>query len=283
MSKKANPTIIGVFVLIGLLIAVTAIFILGSGSLFKESTRYVLYFDGNLSGLDIGAPIQYNGIPIGTVTDIRMTYDTDTGHVMIPVYVEIDPKRIHYTGSHEKGKGLEYHVKYGLRAQLQTQSFITGKLKIMMVLQPESPIKLVGADPETTEIPTVPTLIESLSEKIKNYPIEEMLENLRIAAETLGEIATSGDVQDLLSELKKTASALSTMATSEKTTQTVQTLTETLSEIKQLIAELNDSTDPVKEDLHRMMDEFADAAQAARNLMDYLERHPESLIYGKGE
>ena len=72
MSKKANPAAIGVFVLAALAIAAGALVVLGSGKLFRESMRIVAFFEGSLSGLDVGAPVELRGVRVGTVTRILL-------------------------------------------------------------------------------------------------------------------------------------------------------------------------------------------------------------------
>ena len=131
MSKKANPTVIGIFVVLAIALAAVAIIILGSGKLFAETEPYVLYFEGDLSGLDVGAPVAYQGVQVGSVTAIKLQYNTDSGEIFIPVYIELETDLIEYVGSHAAGKGLEYHIEKGMRAQLHSQSLVTGKLKVI--------------------------------------------------------------------------------------------------------------------------------------------------------
>jgi paraquat-inducible protein B len=55
MSKQANPTIIGVFVLGAVLIAILGITVFTSGKWFSEKSEFVIYFNESVNGLNVGA------------------------------------------------------------------------------------------------------------------------------------------------------------------------------------------------------------------------------------
>ena len=94
MSRKANKTVIGVFVIGALVLLMAAIVVFGSGELFKRTNKFVLYFDGSVKGLSIGAPVMFRGVSIGTVKDISLIYDAKAGTITLPVIVEIEQDRI---------------------------------------------------------------------------------------------------------------------------------------------------------------------------------------------
>ncbi len=273
MSKKANPVAIGTFVVVALVLAVGAILTLGSGKLFKKTEQFVLYFEGSLSGLDIGAPVELGGIRIGQVSNILLVYDTDDGTITAPVYIEIEQDRMKYAGSKSEGKGMDYHIETGLRAQLQSQSFITGKLKISLVKQPKTPIRLVSSDPEIKEIPTVPTLMESLSKSFEDLPFVEIVADLKKITGSFSKLSETGELTELVTYLKETAQSLSEISGSDQIPKILVELQETGESISSL-AESPQLMDALRE--------FTATVQSARYLFDYLERHPEALLRGKG-
>ena len=286
MSKKANPTVIGAFVLGALIVTVAAIAILGSGALFKKTERYVLFFDGNLAGLDVGAPVQYQGVQVGTVSAIRLEYHANTMKALIPVYIEFDRERISYVGTRDKTKGLASQIERGLRAQLQSQSLLTGKQKIMLIEKPGSPVNLVGADPTVPEVPTVPTLTDSLAQALQEIPFGDMISNVSTALQEIAAIVgsyelketiasasrSSANLETLLSRLDQTVPALVT-----NLTETTQALNATLVEARGVL----DSRSPVRYEFMAAMEQVGAAAKATQDLADYLQRHPESLLAGK--
>ena len=101
MSKQANKTVIGGFVVGAVALAVVGIIIFGSGRFFSKIRRDVLYFEGSVKGLNIGAPVVFRGVKIGTVTDIRLIYNPKSVSVQIPVFIETDPDKFSIV---EKGR-----------------------------------------------------------------------------------------------------------------------------------------------------------------------------------
>ena len=75
MSKKANTTAIGLFVLGAVLLAVAGIVVFGSGTFFVKKYDYVAYFSGSVKGLNVGAPVLWNGVKVGEVTRISLEFD----------------------------------------------------------------------------------------------------------------------------------------------------------------------------------------------------------------
>lgn len=133
MSKQANPKLIGAFVLGGLALLVLGLVIFGGTRWLGERRTYVAYFPGSVKGLRVGAPVDFRGVTIGRVTDIRIRYDASDGTMQIPVVMEFEPARITVIGADdvvEHRGDLDDLIRRGLRAQLQTQSIVTGLLLI---------------------------------------------------------------------------------------------------------------------------------------------------------
>lgn len=263
MSKKANPATIGAFVLVALAIAAGALVVLGSGRLFRESMHFVAYFDGSLSGLDVGAPVELRGVRVGSVSRILLEYDTDTGTVTTPVYVELEPDKFHYRGSETAGRGMKYHIGQGLRMQLQPQSLITGKLKIMMVNKPGTEARLTGLDPETTEIPTIPRLTESIAHSIEDLPLADIVRNLDTSVAAIASLATSSQITNTLASMNEVMARMDDM----------------MGEIDRMMA----AHSPERQQTMAAMRSLEEAGISLRDFLNYLQLHPEALISGKKE
>ena len=137
MGKRANPVVVGSFVLGGIVLAVTVIAMVGSGSFFRHKQRLIAYFDGSVNGLDVGAPVKFRGVPIGRVTGVRLRLPAQpVDDRRIPVVVEIDQDRLIELGESKAvvsdEKVAEHLVAQGLRAQLELESFITGVLFLVI-------------------------------------------------------------------------------------------------------------------------------------------------------
>jgi paraquat-inducible protein B len=147
-----------------LALAVIGIITLGGMELFKKELPFVMFFDGSLGGLDVGAPVEIRGVRIGSVTKIRLFAATKIG-----VYVAIDPSLLPRGGTvRTKGtEAVEEMIQRGLRAQLKTQSLLTGLLLVYLDFFPGTPVTLVHLDPDVKEIPTIPTALEQLQARIE--------------------------------------------------------------------------------------------------------------------
>ena len=94
MSKPANKTLIGVFVIVAIGLVVGAILILGSGRFFRHYPKYVMYFESSVKGLSIGSPVVFRGVKVGSVTDISMDFNPSDLSILIPVYVELGEETV---------------------------------------------------------------------------------------------------------------------------------------------------------------------------------------------
>ena len=307
MSKRANNLAIGVFVLLAVVIAVTGAIILSAGELFSEKYEFILYFDGDLSGLSTGAPVTYKGVHIGKVTDISIQYDVKNNTISVPVIIEIDRRcftQINCINCPEQGivEPMKLHIKRGLRAQLQTQSLITGKLKVALVYKKDAPEVYHANNSKLTEIPTILGSLDTLAKQISDLPLEEIVENLRTTTDSLAEISKAGDVKrilasvervsgklekvpldDIAADIKTATDSISKMMQSGELSKLAEVLNNTLAETRELIATIKSESRPLQTETLTLLDNMNDAAESMRYFIDYLQRHPEVLLHGKGK
>ena len=203
MSRKAYKTVIGLFVVVALVLLIIGIVVFGSGVLFKRINKYVLYFDGSVKGLSIGAPVIFRGVSIGTVKDISLIYDSRAGTIMLPVIVEIEQGRIEGAASFGESGGDKKMIELGLRGKLEVQSFLTGQLMISFDFYPDKPAKLRGIRKAYPELPTLP-ISPDIFELMNEIPIKEIAKNLEATARGINRLVNSSDLQRSLYELPGT-------------------------------------------------------------------------------
>ncbi len=215
MSKKANKTTIGAFVVGAAILLVMAILAFGSGIFFKRTSRYVLFFDTATKGLSAGSPVIFRGVKVGSVKDISLFYNQETKAVLIPVMIEVDSSRLRDVPA--KGtrpckdcNDYTFLVKQGLRARLVMQSFLTGELMVAFDFYPDKPANLYGI---ITTYPELPTL-----------PVAEISESLENTLAGINKFVNSGNVQDTLWELNNT------LRTVNQSARSLRMLTEYLEE-----------------------------------------------------
>jgi paraquat-inducible protein B len=203
MSKKANKTVIGLFVVGALVLLIIGVVIFGSGVLFKRTNKFVLYFDGSVKGLSIGAPVMFRGVSIGTVKDISLIYDSKAGTIMLPVIVEIEQGRIKGTPSFGELGGDKKMIELGLRGKLEVQSFLTGQLMISFDFYPDKPMELRGILKAYPELPTLP-ISPDIFEVMNEIPIKEISKNLEATTKGINRLVNSDDLQKSFYELRNT-------------------------------------------------------------------------------
>lgn len=338
MSKPASKTLIGIFVLGAIALLVIAIVVLGSGKFFREKFEAVCFFDGSVSGLNIGAPVVFRGVKIGSVKDITLRYNVKNLEFKIPVYIEIEPRRLETLGPApvSTGENLEALIEKGLRAQLETQSILTGQLQVGLDLLPDKPAVFVGADPRYPEIPTVQTPFQELAKKIEKIPIEQIFEKLLSAIEGIEKVTKSpelgeairsvhlaledvrklagnlkGEVGPLASNLNETVQDIRKLVQNadSKVTGMASNLDGVIRKVDSRIDPLAGSIDGTLKsadatlvlaqkaieriegtvgeestlvyELNKTLEEVSALARSIRVLSDYLQRHPESVLWGK--
>jgi paraquat-inducible protein B len=114
---------------------------------YSKKVNYLLYFDGSVHGLEIGAPVMVRGIRIGKVLDIRLDFDVDNRNFQIPVLIELEPERIDEVQdiqNLEKEDMMAELVANGLRGQLKSTSLLTGKLYVDLDFHPTAPTRAPG-------------------------------------------------------------------------------------------------------------------------------------------
>ena len=163
MSMRASPTVIGAFVLGAALLSVVALLVWGGTGFFHTKLDYVLFFDSAVTGLQKGAPVMARGVRIGEVTRVQIRWGTP----LVAVYITVAPELVKGVQPKDVRAQLAEAVKKGLRAQLQTQSFVTGVLFVALDAAPDTPIVLRYLEPDIPELPTIPTDVEMWMAKLE--------------------------------------------------------------------------------------------------------------------
>jgi paraquat-inducible protein B len=205
MSKQANKTVIGIFVVGAIALVVIAVLILGSGKFFKQTFKAVCYFEGSVGGLNIGAPVVFRGVKIGSVTDVQLRFDSSKLIFVIPVYIELEPDKVGVIGARPRqlGENLKAFIDRGLRATLEMQSFVTGQMQVGLDFYPDKPAKFAEnkVDTKTPEVPTIPTPMQELAKKIQNLPIDQIFEKLSSTLSAIDKVVSSPEIPEAIQSM----------------------------------------------------------------------------------
>lgn len=265
MKKEPNKKMIGLFLVIGFVLFLGLI---GQSVFHKIHTdtedMVVMYFSESLQGLSEGSPIIFQGVEVGKVTRIVLVADKNSLKFNVAVYARLKEIDIISEGSlweklwrkkQEDFNFLEIMIEQGMRARLASQSYLTGQLRIDLVMLPETEIRMFES-PKKENFPQIPTVLSAREELARGFnalQLHKTVERINNVAEVLGK------------ELPILLPAL---------TQSSQNLDKTLERVA-------GSSEETLASFNETLHEVSDAAKSFQNLADYLEQHPESLIQGK--
>jgi paraquat-inducible protein B len=299
VSAKANPTVIGAFLLGAIALIVTGLMVFGGGRFFTETVTYVAYFPETVSGLNDGAPVNFRGVKVGAVRRIEVQLDAQDLSVTVPAYLQLQRRRIREIGGTiPEGDLISELIDRGLRAQLQLQSIVTGQLSVQLDILPDRPARYVDTIGEFPEMPTIPSSMQEFTETMESLSIQEMVNDAQIAeiltginqfvnsGELLGVVNSAndaiGDVQALVSNIDGQVGKLSNRAeyTFSEVDKTLENAQKTLDTARQTLSIAAEGS-PMRYELEQMLGELTAAARSIRLLAEYIERNPDALLRGK--
>ncbi|MBF0621112.1 MAG: MCE family protein [Magnetococcales bacterium] len=270
-------------------------------NLYTQSLPYVMFFNGSVRGLKPGAPVEFRGIKVGSVTDVKLEYDAGKNEFFVPVFIQIQPERINIGG--QPAKVIENLITRGLRAQLRTGNLLTGQLFVDLDLHPDSRYEMhPDRQKNIKEIPTVLTSLDEIThsvteflEKVQSLPLDtlsdEVLKSVRGVNDIIYEPALKGSVitmKNTLNNLEKMVADLSSRMDpmTEDLHKTIQAARKTLDQTTQSLTSIENVVAPdsaLHYDIQQAVRELTATSRSIRRLTDYLERNPDSLLFGKGK
>lgn len=197
---KRNAFLIGVFVVAALLIVIASVFWLSGNSLFRQQQQAMVFYEDNVSGLSVGAPVTFRGVNIGQVQEIAISVDPQSLRTTVPVVLRLEASGLAMGGAGER-LDLAALVQRGLRARLVSQSIVTGQKAVELDFLPDTPAKLHGAT-RHPEIPAIQDRFGPLIEQVAGLPLRDTVEDIRGAVREL---------RGTLQEVEKTLSGAQTV------------------------------------------------------------------------
>jgi paraquat-inducible protein B len=261
----------------------------GEFTLYKNETDAMAAPDGNphyvrmrfaqaLRGLEVGAPVEFVGVNIGSVIAVDLGYERQDKSFPVNVTAKLYPRRMGLAystlaaqGKTESDETLAAFVgtlvNRGLRAQPRSTNLLMGTLYIALDFMPASPRVPFDASIRPLELPTVNGTFQELEasvgqlvKKVNNLPLE------KIAADLHTDLT---DLHETLSEIH------SRMLPSAE--DTLSALHSTLDSADRSL----DVASPLQRGVTETLSETRSTLQAVRELADYLDRHPDALLRGR--
>jgi paraquat-inducible protein B len=316
MSEKSHTVAIGAFVIGAFLIALaTVLFLLGSG--FGKGETVVMVFDGSVRGLNVGAPMTLRGVQVGQVTGIELILRSDKAGVIMMVEADLNAKNIRREGP-ASANLTEELITRGLRAQLNTQSLLTGLLYIELDFHPATPLNLADIDSPYIQLPTIPTNLQRIAQKLEDIDVSKLTSDLESISNSINNLVSSEEFQNLPANITSTMDTMRDLSDRlqdqlastgpkldnmlDETTVTVananaelpkfatliegnlKVLNEAIAAFEQGMREvegLASADSPTLYQLNTALQEVSRAGRSLQSLANTLEQQPEAVIRGK--
>jgi paraquat-inducible protein B len=275
MSIRANPTAIGLFVIGAAVLVMIGVGTLASASWFGKQTTFISYFGESVNGLEVGAPVKFQGVPVGQVTDLLIQIESRDKSFQIPVQYQIDLTRLtSQAGAFlqlDDAGVLRQQIADGLRAQLQMESLVTGQLYIELAYRSDpAPPELEPRPTAFPEIPTTPSLLAAFGTQAGSvvgevmgilFRVNEMLEIVNMEELNRSVVASAGAVERLAGSPEVRDAIAGVPATTEQ-------LTRTMAEMQRLTERLGATIDPLQLQVATTNAEAVLTLQAMREVIE---------------
>jgi paraquat-inducible protein B len=281
-----RQTVVGAFVFGGMVLALGAVILFGNFRLFSPTTRAAIVFQDSISGLSVGAPVTFRGVRVGAVESIVLQFDPQSRTAYIPVTVQLEPDRVSVQGEGNTARSqlnLSALVARGLRAELNTQSFVTGQSQIDLDFDQSAPATL---HPNVTSLPEIPTrlsTIQRVQQQLSQIPLTELVANANGALQSLRDLSDrlDKDLPPLVSSLKATSDGSAhTVDVATKAIADLQSrVDDMLTRVTAFVATGEQQMSQRGADLHILLTSSTQTMQQARDTLNDLR----SLTSSRGE
>jgi paraquat-inducible protein B len=260
MSEKANPVVVGSFVIGALVLLIGAVLVFGSGRFFEERRTFVTYFEGSLKGLRVGSNVLFRGVRVGFVRDIHVKIDQDTGEFLVPVIFQILPEAAALVDEEERllpsgrtSPGLDELIGRGLRTRLEMESFVTGQLVIELDFNPDSPATFFGDPGDIPEIPSIPSNIQQVLERMQTFmaelqarvDVDELVDGVVNALAGIDALVRSEDLHGALAGLNRLSNTGELQQIPAAVIETLAEVDRTLAEVRALATATDERMEPL--------------------------------------
>lgn len=321
MSKKANPTNIGVFFTVGILLGIAGLLAFSSRGRFHPHQKEILYFNTSLKGLDPGAPVKFRGVTIGSVVEIMIRHNQASNDFSMPVVIAIDKKLAQSKSDQmlriSDKSTVDQLITLGMRGRLEAESLVTGVLYVAMDIVPDAPPAVYHQlTPEYHELPTIPSDVQQLladlghldlrglSEKLSSVLVrlDTSLSQLHFADINAGvtnllgsanRLVTNPDLIESFGSLKRALDNANVLVKridgrvdplADSVTNTLHDARTTLAGLRVAIRNVAGLISPdsaIPTDLKQALEDFSKACNSVSDLAEFLERNPNALLTGR--
>ena len=294
MASQRTKFAVGLFVTVGIGIAIVAVIWLGMSSILQKGHFYAIYFDESVQGLDKDSPLKYRGVSIGRVERIGVAPDSKLIEVILKaetdqalesdivaqlkivgitgsMFIELDRKK---EGEPDRSPSLSFPSEYPIVAS--KPSDISELLRgFDDVLRQIKALDLEGISDG------IKLALENVNQKIVDADMKGVSENLNaLLAETGRTVSRAGKavskVENLVADNEE-----GILAAIKDFSEAMENANDFFAKGASLISETDDSISHLKRHLLVVGQNLARASASLSRLIDLVSDHPSQLLLGE--
>ena len=312
---RSQPRLIGLLVLGAVGLIVAGIASMSARRLFAEYRTFVVFFPYAVGALREGSPVTFRQVQVGHVRDVDLVFSgSDLRESWIMAVIDIRRKALSdpqgRTAQQSDAELARVMVDAGLRASVRSSSLIAGQRSVDLDFQPDQKPRLSGLPAPYPEIPTAPTGMEVINErveatlqKISEVPVDEVILQLNTTLVALQRVLEESETPATTRKLRASLDAMTrTLASAEKTMAGVEGMTgqaratlesmdatmkglqKTLDRLERTLASVDrtvEGTGDLGVEAGKAIEEMNELLKALRSLVEDLQQRPESLLRGR--
>ncbi|MDP2561441.1 intermembrane transport protein PqiB [Psychrobium sp. 1_MG-2023] len=250
-----------------------------------QAKEYVILFEDSVRGLEVGAPLEYRGIRVGTVAEI-VSYLTPgnsfgSNERRIPVVVKFEPARIGMPNSSDSVDKISQYVemwaKQGLKASLKSGSLLTGNLFVDLdYYEVDKNSDLADEFNQYQVIPSISGSLAQIEQKV--FGILEKFEAMpiNVTIDSINQMLSKATVT--MQDLNQVVAQVELLLANQQTQQIPQHINQTLDELSDTLKSYNEQA-PVYSEVEKSLQQFQQLMREMQPLIKELNNKPNSLIF----
>jgi len=298
VATPTNNFKLGLFVIAGITVGFILLLGLGARALKRDTMKFETYFNESVQGLEVGSPVKYRGVTIGTIH----TVDIGPDRKHVKVEMDLDAKDVRRLGLAEDNEHV--HIPPELRTQIVSQGITGVKFTQIDFFDPKtSPPEALPFPVRENYIPATASLLKSLEDAIVNAVgrLPEMADKV---------VGIISNIDGLLAEIRKSNVSDTAVKTLEYADQVMKDVDKLVNQVHDsnvvgkaagtienldrgvlssvqratdAYADLGRNANGTNRELEKTLKEVRETVESIKTLVDALERDPDMLVKGRAK
>jgi paraquat-inducible protein B len=255
---------------------------------------YGVALSGEAGSIKPGAPVKFHGFTVGEVREVGFDFNTKTDDVEIPCTIALYPSlfRVDAGATKPAPEAVRAEIgaliQKGLRARLDRDPPLVGSYRVSLDMTSD------GAPASPAQVNALPQIpfaagggLQAITARVNKIPIEQITHNILDITHHIDSIVASPQLKAAVGELDAALEQIhrTTAQAGPQVTQLLATLHKASDHVDQTVKSADQfvTGSATQDGLNSVTEEITEAARAVRSLADYIDRHPEALLKGKGD